>query len=363
MEQFLVAIHRACNLTFTRHQCLKSFFNNDWERAWKAHISEWQQADVDIRAIQTFFANRNKVSPEKEMERLQKCGARILLHGTPEYPASLSQIHHPPVLLFRRGELREDDFPAVAVVGSRRLSRYGQRAAELIVGQLADAGVTIVSGLAFGADTVAHRVALEHGARTIAVLGNGIDTIYPSANQQFAEKFLAEGRGVILSEYLPGTEGRAEHFPVRNRIVSGLSRATIVLEAAIKSGSLITAELAIQQNRDLFVVPGDIFSKTSEGCNHLISRGSAAPALSGEQVLHALEFHHLASKKSAKRAIPTTENEALILTVFADQAEWHIDDLLRAVSLPGAVTSSTVSILEIKGLIQNLGNHIYARTL
>jgi DNA processing protein len=340
---------------------LKSFFENDWERAWKGSISEWQQANIDIRAIQSFFSNKTGISPEKEMDRLNKCGARILLYGASEYPPSLSQIHNPPVLLFYRGTLHADYFPSISVVGSRKISRYGQRAAELIVGQLADAGITIVSGLAFGTDTVAHRIAIEHGARTIAVLGNGIDTIYPVANQKFAEKFLAEGNGVLISEYLPGTEGKPEFFPVRNRIVSGLSRATIVIEATRQSGSLITAELAMQQNREVFAVPGEIFSKNSEGCNELLSKGSAAPALSGEQILLALDFRHLASKKSIQCAVPMTENEEQILKVFEDQSEWHIDDLLRIVSLPSSVTSSTISILEIKGFIRNSGNHIYSR--
>ncbi len=366
MEKYLLALHRACNLTFIRYQRLNDFFNGNFEQAWKANIKEWQQADVDVRAIQSFFSNRDKISPKKELEKLQKCGAKTLVYGTAEYPMPLTNIHNPPVLLFCRGTLLPGDFPSVSVVGSRKITRYGQRAAELIVGQLADAGVTIVSGLAFGSDTVAHRIALEHGSRTIAVLGNGIDGVYPSANQSFAEKFLVEKKGVILSEYLPGTEGRPEFFPVRNRIVAGLSRATIVIEAAAKSGSLITAELAIQHGRDVFVVPGDIFfifSKNSEGCNQLLVRGSASPVLSGEQILESLEFHHLAAKKQIKAAIPITENEVLVLKIFEDQAEWHIDDLLRATDLPGTVVSSIISILEIKGVVQNLGEQVYSRVL
>ncbi len=363
MISFLVAIHRACNLTFTRYGHLKRFFNDDWERVWKSHISEWQKAGIDVRAIKSFFANRDKISPEKEVSLLQKCGAQILFCDAPEYPLHLRQIHNPPVLLFCRGDLQADDFPSVSVVGSRKLSRYGQRAAELIVGQLADSGVTIISGLAFGADLVAHRIALEHGSRTIAVLGNGIDTIYPATNKSFAERFISEHRGAILSEYLPGTECRPENFPTRNRLVSGLSRATIILEAATKSGSLITAELAIQQNRDLFAVPGEIFSKNSEGCNHLISIGNAAPALSGESILQTLSFHNLASKKSAKRALPATQNENLVLNIFDDHNELHIDEVLRLANLPKTVASSVVSILEIKGLLKNLGNQTYVRTL
>ncbi len=363
MESFLVAIHRACNLTFSRYQCLQSFFDNDWERVWNAKISEWQQSDIDTRAIQSFFSNRSKINPDQEMERLKKCGARVLRYRMPEYPESLLHIHNPPVLLFCRGILSSDYFPSISVVGSRKISRYGQRAAEFLVGRLADAGVTIVSGLAFGADTIAHRTAIEHGSRTIAVLGNGIDEIYPSANTSFAEKFLSEQQGVLLSEYLPGTEVRPEFFPVRNRIVSGLSRATIVLEAASKSGSLITAELALQQNREVFVVPGEIFSKNSSGCNTLLFQGGAMPALSGEQILQALDFRFLSSNKAVKKILPTTENETRILSAFEDFSERHIDDLLRVIELPDSVISSTISILEIKGLIRNLGNNVYAPSL
>lgn len=358
-----MAIHRACNLTFSRYRCLQKQFQDDWGRAWNSSIAEWQQSDIDVRAIQSFFVNREKISPQKEIGRLRSCGANILRYGAPEYPESLLHIHNPPVLLFCRGTLSSDYFPSVSVVGSRKISRYGQRAAEFLVGQLADAGVTIVSGLAFGADTIAHRIAIEHGSRTIAVLGNGIDEIYPSANTAFAEKFLSEQRGVLLSEYLPGTEVRPEFFPVRNRIVSGLSRATIVLEAASKSGSLITAELAIQQNKELFVVPGEIFSKNSAGCNTLLAQGSGTPALSGEQILQALDFRFLSSNKAVKHMLPTTENETQILSAFEDFSERHIDDLLRVIELPDSVISSTISILEIKGLIKNLGNNLYVASL
>ncbi len=361
MEKYLVAIHRACNLTSTRFQRLKAHFGGDWEAVWQSGIKDLQQADLDGKAIQSFLVNRAKVDPEKEMRLLGKCGARVLVYGTEGYPAPLANIYNPPALLFIRGKLEPDDFPAVAVVGSRKLSRYGARAAELIVGEMADVGVTIVSGLAFGADMVAHKVALEHGARTIAVLGSGIDAITPSANRAFGEKFIHEGRGAILSEYLPGTEVRPENYAIRNRIVAGLARAVLVLEAAEKSGSLITADLAIQHNRELFVVPGEIFSTNAAGCNRLLVEGSATPAVSGKQVLAALGMDNLAAKKSAQRAVPTTENEMILLAILETQDEWHIDDLLREVTLPGAVASSVVSILEIKGLVQNLGNQMYAK--
>ena len=363
MEKYLVAIHRACNLTFSRFQRLKSHFDDDWERVWNAGIRDWQQADIDGRAIESFFVNKNKVDPDREMEFLRRCGARVLVYGNEDFPTPLLNIYSPPALLFCRGGLAADDFPAIAVVGSRRLSRYGVRAGEFIVGEIAQAGVTIVSGLAFGADMVAHKVALENGARTIAVLGNGIDTIAPSANSSFAENFIHEGRGAVLSEYLPGVEVRPENFAIRNRIVAGLSRAVVVLEAAEKSGSLITADLAIQQNKDLFVLPGEIFSSNSTGCNRLLLEASAIPVLSGKQILEILGMNSLVDKKMAQRAVPTTGNELLVLEVLKSEDKWHIDDLLREVDLPGAVASSVVSILEIKGLVQNLGNQVYTVSL
>lgn len=355
----LLAVHRAMNLTFLRWKKLNSIFAGDWQKVFTANIRELQRAEIDTRAITSFLQKREEVSPEKEFKKIESCGAQVLVHGELGYPEQLLEIYNPPAILFVRGELHDEDWPAVAVVGSRKISPYGRRAGEAIVGAIADAGVTVVSGLAFGADGLAHQVALDHGARTIAVLGNGIDSVYPAQHQGLADKILENG--AIISEYLPGAEVRPENFPVRNRIVSGLSRATVVLEAAEKSGSLITAQLANEQGREMFAVPGEIFSKNAAGCNELISSGQAALLRDGEQVLRAIGVDQAPSQRQARMAVPATETESVILNLFDAQEKWHIDDLLRESGLPGAVASSTVSILEIKGYVRNLGQQMFVK--
>ncbi|MBT3349419.1 DNA-protecting protein DprA [bacterium] len=362
-EKFLVALHRGMNLTFARFGKLQKFFGGDWRATFDGKIKDFQAADLDPRGIEKFLSVREKLDPDWEIEQLEKCGARVLVFGRENFPQNLESIHNPPALLFCRGEFLDTDFPAIAVVGSRKLTSYGRRAGEKIVGEIAAAGITIVSGLAFGADTLAHQIAVKNGARTIAVLGNGIDTVYPQQNAKFAAEFLAKNCGAVLSEYLPGTEVRPENFPVRNRIVAGLAKAVIVLEAAEKSGSLITAELAVEMGRDIFAVPGEIFAENSAGTNALIFKSQAAPALSGEQILENLGLKNLAPKKAAQLAIPTTSTEAEILKLLESGEKVHLDDLVRNSPFPAPVTSSTISILEIKGLVRNLGQQIYVKNV
>ncbi|MCF7831053.1 DNA-processing protein DprA [Candidatus Gracilibacteria bacterium] len=288
--KFLLATHRALNLTPTRFQKLQLYFKDDWEKVFKAQITELQQAGLDPKGIEKFLTSRENIIPYKEKERVDKCGAQVLIYGQDNYPENLKNIPFPPVILFLRGHLQEEDCPCISVVGSRDISSYGEMAIQNIVAKIAQKGITIVSGLAIGADTLAHRMALEHGARTIAVLGSGIDDIYPVRNKELAENFLRYGQGAILSEYLPGTPIRPENFPLRNRIISGLSQATIVIEAKEKSGSLITAQTAIDQGKEVFAVPGSIFAENSKGTNQLILWGGVHPALSGEQILEQLGF-------------------------------------------------------------------------
>lgn len=357
----MVAVHRAMGLTFLRHKRLKSFFANDWQKVWEANIRDLQAAQLDTPGISKFLISREKIDPDKEMKMLEKCDAKVLVYGEKNYPKNLENLYSPPVLLFCRGEILPTDFPSISVVGSRKLSPYGQRAIEKIVGEIAREGITIVSGLALGADICAHRAALNNGARTIAVLGSGIDNISPKTNETLAQKFLAKKMGVVLSEYLPGTEVRPENFPVRNRIVAGLSRAVIVIEAAIKSGSLITAELAVNQGKDVFAVPGEIFAKNSTGTNHIIWKGQAAPAISGHQILEDLGMRNIAKKKEAQRLIPTTEIEDQVLKLM-DTDKMPINDIFRKSDLAQSVISSTLAILEIKGLVKNIGNQVYSKT-
>ncbi len=359
-QKYLLAVHKAMNLTMPRFLKLKSFFKNDWEAVWKAKIGDFMEAGIDKKGIETFFKKQPTASITKELGLMEKCGANILVYGEVNYPSQLENIAQPPAILFCRGEILESDFPSISVVGSRNITAYGKRALEKIVNEISSAGITIVSGLALGTDTLAQKCAIKNGARTIGVLGNGIDKIYPSTNATFGEKFLRDKEGAILSEYFPGVAPRPEYFPTRNRIVAGLSKATVVIEAAEKSGSLITAGMAVDFGKDIFAVPGEIFAKNSLGNNGLIARGEASVALSGEQILQDLGFKNLAEKKEAQKNIPQTGIEADVLALFENEKR-HIDELIRLAKFPGAVVSSTVTILEIKGLVKNLGNQIYVK--
>jgi DNA processing protein len=289
---YLVGLHKAINLTYIRYQKLKKFFNNDFKKAFNASINDWQQAQMDLKVIEKFFAGRSKINPEKEMNMLSKCNAKVILVEDSNLFLSLKNIPNPPVLIFMRGEILETDFPSISVVGSRKISPYGKRAIDFILREILQEDITIISGLAFGTDTLAHQITLNNGGRTIAVLGNGIDEIYPKQNNSLGNKILKEKQGAIISEYLPGTPIRPENFPVRNRIVAGLSRGIILIEAAEKSGSLITASLANDMGREVFAIPGELFSKTSKGTNQLIAKGEAHIALSGRLIIETLNFNH-----------------------------------------------------------------------
>jgi DNA processing protein len=359
-EKYLLGLHQALGLTHKRFLALRSFFGLDFERAFFSTPEQWTQARIDSRGITKFFANRDQVDLELMPKKLKNCEAKILTIEDPEYPLSLKNIYQPPVLLFLRGEIFETDFPSVSVVGARKISDLGKRAAEAIIGPLAQAGLTIVSGFAYGADTLAHKIALEHGSRTIAVLGNGIDDIYPSTNQALAEKILRDSRGAILSEYLPGTPARPENFPVRNRIVAGLSKSTVLIEAASKSGTLITAQLANDMGRDVWAIPGNIFAKNSAGNNQLIATGEATALIESRQILESYGLN-LSQKKMAQTELPTTGIEGEILEYFQDGEASHIDEICRSIPLENQTITAQLLILEMKGWIKSVGQQSYIK--
>ncbi len=356
---YLIAIHRCITLTTNKYHSLKTFFNNDFEKAFTASISDWSQAGLNRTTIEKFFINKKNTSPQKEIELLEECGAKTVICEESNLFLSLKNIHNAPVILFIRGEILETDFPSISVVGSRKISSYGKRAAYFILEELVRKNITIVSGLAYGTDELAHKIALDNGGRTIAILGNGIDEIYPKKNQKLGEKIIKENRGALISEYLPGTKCRPENFPIRNRIVAGLSKATILIEAALRSGTLITARLANEMGRDVFAIPGEIFSKTSKGTNQLIYDGSAQAVLSGESIIEILNFNHQKITKQIKKDFPLSELDKTVLQVFDGKNKLHIDDIYNLCPLENSVISSTLVLLEMKGIIYNLGNQTY----
>ncbi|MEX2144882.1 MAG: DNA-processing protein DprA [Candidatus Spechtbacterales bacterium] len=278
-----------------------------------------------------------------------------------EYPKILKEIPHPPKLLYYRGDLDAlNKQPAIAVVGTRRCSEYGKETTKKIVSGLAKAGVCIVSGMARGIDSYAHKEAIENGALTVAVLGSPVDDeeIYPQSNVKLAHKIIESG-GIVLSEYKKGEPGHPGQFPARNRIVAGLSGGTLVTEAPIKSGAMITARLALDSNRDVYAVPGTIFSYLSAGCNKLIASGAKC-VMSPEDILEDLGLNYEISIDGLKNTDNLDEAELKILNVINKSPNAvHIDQLTRSVGLDTEKVSQAVTSLMLQDLIKESGANSY----
>jgi len=274
------------------------------------------------------------------------------------YPKLLKEIKNPPEVLYTRGELKPDE-KCFGVVGTRMFSSYGKQVALEIAGDLAEAGLTIVSGLAPGIDTFAHTATVERRKRTIAVLGTGIDerSIYPQSNLNLARKILETG-GCLISEYPPGTRGTNFTFPQRNRIISGLSLGVLVVEAKEKSGALITADWAKKQQRLVFAIPGPIHSLNSKGCHYLIKHEVAKLVENANDILKELNLP-AGRQVYQKGIIGETLEENLILKALEEEA-LYVDKIIEKTKLSAASIASSLAILEIKGKVRNLGNNVYA---
>ncbi|MBI4240043.1 DNA-protecting protein DprA [Candidatus Uhrbacteria bacterium] len=276
----------------------------------------------------------------------------------PDYPSLLKQIHKHPEILYYRGEAPSSFSNCISVVGTRTATSYGRLATERLSGEIARAGCTIVSGLAYGVDSWAHARALEVRGRTIAVLGTGIDdaSLYPAEKRGLARSILDHG-GCILSEHPPGTKGLKYHFVQRNRIIAGLSHATVVVEAPAKSGALITAHFALHENREVFAVPGPITSLASEGTNMLLKKGAHC-LTSVKDIQEVLEYLCLTLEQ--KEVLNEVGTEQHILCILAEKP-LHIDEIAHATSLDIQSTVSTLLILEMKGLVKNIGSMQYIK--
>lgn len=302
---------------------------------------------------------KNRIDPEKEWQRTIRAGINILCVRDKNYPLLLKEIPDPPALLYFRGELKEEDGLAVAVVGSRKFSAYGQRIAVQLGRELAENKITVVSGLALGIDSICQRAAIEVGGRTIGILACGLDQIYPAANTQLAKKIIT-GQGAIVSEFPIGVPALTHHFPIRNRIIAGLSLGTVVVEGAEKSGSLLTAAAALDYNREIFATPGDIDRETAFGPNHLIKMG--AKLITGvDDILAELNIEKKSSEQKMKRVAPPTPLEDKILAVLEKRGIVHIDKISEEVKLEIAQVNAKVILMEMKGMVRNLGAGQYEK--
>lgn len=327
------------------------------EAAWRASPMELARAGLDRRAIEGMVRLRQAADPQAVLARLERQGVRLLTIDDADYPQLLREVHDPPPVLYIKGELLASDRWAVAVVGTRRVTSYGRQVVERLVAELARAGLTIVSGLARGVDGVAHRVALEAGGRTIAVLGSGLDRIYPAEHSALARDIAASG--AVVSEFPLGTPPDALNFPRRNRIISGLAMGTLVVEAGEASGALITADFALEQGREVFAVPGSILSAASAGPNRLIQEG-AKLVTCAQDILEELNISAAAQQEVVREALPENETEAHLLRLMGSEPR-HIDELGRAAGLPAAEVSSALTLMELKGLVRQVGGMNYVR--
>jgi DNA processing protein len=329
--------------------------------AWAAPAGNLAGADkLSLEKAVELAGRRAEIDPEAELRRLEQSGTGYVTLEEPAYPRRLREIFDPPPGLFYRGQLPGRDTPAVAIVGSRRPTAYGLAVAENLGRQMARAGVLVISGMARGIDTAAHLGALGAGGPTVAVLGCGVDVVYPRENKQVMEKIAAAG--AVLSEFPPGSVPEAWHFPVRNRIISGLADALVVVEAAERSGALITADLALEQGREVLAVPGNITSPLSRGPNRLIKQG-ARLVEAPEDILEELGLDALFKMKETESAgwPLLTNDEDLLLKMLAEEPV-PLDQLIEKSTLPPGQIMAALTFLEMKGLVRQLPGKHYALT-
>ncbi len=327
-----------------------------WEKFSAADLRELGIRSANISEL---LAKRSKTKMADYEKNLAEQNIKVIEITSPEYPAILKEIYDPPLVLYKKGPLDVSKINGIAVVGTRNPSPYGIKATEQTVAGMKSLELPIVSGLALGIDAVAHFTALACGLPTVAVLGTGLDRVYPYENKKiFAE---IEKTGALLSEYPPGIKPEPWNFPRRNRIITGLSRAVLVMEGSIKSGALISGKLALAQDRDVYALPGPIFSETSAGTNWLIAQG-AQPLLSVEQLCddilpgRQLDLH----KKIVPENIFLSAEEKDIFKLIENN-NYSLDDLLDSSQWPYAKLIQTITALELKGVIAQLPGKRYVR--
>lgn len=330
-------------------------FFGSLETAWNSPAAGLASAGLPPKVVENFQRLKTQVDLEKVMERIAAQNVKVITWEDGDYPRRLKEINQSPPVLFIRGSINVEDDWAVAVVGTRRVTPYGRQVTAEIARFLAQNGVSVVSGLARGVDAIAHQEALRTGGRTIAVLGSGVDVIYPPEHRKLAADIMQQG--AVVSDYPLGTQPDGVNFPPRNRIISGLSLATVVVEAGEKSGALITAEFAVEQGREVFAVPGSILTPQSEGTNRLIEQG-ARPLLKMTEILEVLKLERIPEKQTARRQNPMSPVEKKVLDAL-NQEPQHVDEICGQTGLSISELSATLTLMELKGLVTQVGGMNY----
>lgn len=352
------AFNQISQIGSVRFRKLLNFFPN-LETAWTASSQDFLHAGLEEPVVEKILESRGQIDPESEFSKLEKAQIRLVTYQDQGFPKLLQEIPNPPALLYFRGSLAPADDLAIAVVGSRKFSQYGTQVTQDLVRDLVRANLTIVSGLALGIDALAHKTAVQFSGRTFGILACGVDSIYPASNRLLAEKIL-EDQGAIISELPLGTPPLKHHFPHRNRIISGLSLGTVVIEAALDSGALITATHALEQNRQVFAVPGSIYNPASAGPNSLLKLG-AKPVTSAKDILEELNLSHLQEQIKTSEVFGDNDEEKKILEILSRES-LHFDQIAKTAGLSASVVAATLTIMEMKGKVRNLGANQYVKS-
>ncbi len=354
--KYLNALNRIEGIGAQKMRLLVGFFGSA-EAAWKADFPDLEKSGIGKAAAAKVIEQRKNIDPDAEWEKMQKENIRLIDWESSDYPILLREISNPPYLLYARGNLDLNSAPIISIVGSRKYTQYGKQVAENFSRELARAGIIVASGMAIGIDSFAHRGALNAGGKTVAVLADSLDNehLHPRINFNMSQEILENG--LLLSEYAVPTESLPVLFPARNRIVAGLSMGTLIIEAGEKSGSLITATLALEFNREIFAVPGPIFSPQSFGTNDLIKKG-AKVVTSIRDILEELNLGKIEKSNQSFLKIPENKEEEILLKILSTDP-LHIDNIAKISKLGTVSVLSNLTLMELKGWVRNIGGQNY----
>ncbi|HNB23580.1 MAG TPA: DNA-processing protein DprA [Candidatus Melainabacteria bacterium] len=332
------------------------------EAAWSAKATEMKALPwLKQEQIEQIIQKRKEINLDQLLETLEKVEVTALPFNHPLYPSRLREIADPPIVLYMKGQLTPQELDhSIAIVGTRRPTTYGQRLAKEFARGLAEAGATIVSGMAIGVDSLCHWGAIEGGGRTVAVLANGPDLCYPTSNRPLYNGLIDGTHGAVISEFFPGTKPESWRFPARNRIISGLSKGVVVIEAGATSGSLITADIGFEQSREIFAIPGRIDAPMSMGCNKLIAANKAQLVMNHIDVLNALNWVSVPTARDVPTMVELFGREKEVFELVTSEPI-HFDVLSQKLEMSAGELSATLTMLELAGIVERLPGDWYSR--
>jgi DNA processing protein len=357
-KKYLLALSSFVAFGPARLGLLIGYFKSP-KRVWQAKTNELLGCGLKRTLVDQFVSHRSNFDIEEYIKRLKKYSVSFVIKNDKSYPKNLAEIDTAPLVLYVKGILKQRDVNSVAIVGSRRMTSYGKEVAERFATQLCNWGVSIISGLAFGVDAKAHEACIEAGGRAIAVLASGLDIVSPRSNQYLADRIVSSG-GALISEYPLGYPPQKSSFPNRNRIISGMAKAVLVIEGLAKSGTIHTAKHAAEQGREVFCVPGQITSPMSGAPHYLIQNG-AKIAFAPADILRELDLQMKVDYDAIEKVLPSSEEEDVLLSII-DSEPLHLDEVARISGLKVSDISARLTIMEMKGMVRSLGGGVYKKS-